>query len=316
MIRSAVPMVGGRGPRRARRVAAPILIVLVAGCSGGGDADPGDATTPADAVTPSSTAGLVDEPDVRDDQDDGDDGHDDGADDGGADSPALVPADDARRASLVAELGGAFGQVRAGPVEIDLTMTEGDVVSEASIRVDQTRGLVDSTWIQPVERVDAEITTRNVVVDGRFYVKSTDSDAAAELLDYYDGGEANAADLLENAFTAFGRIGRSLDRVLLFVEEVPFAAATESDGDAVRHHVVFDVDDIVAFYAETGLETTGAVDAHEPVRYEFVVDGEGRLVAIDASGTQFHDGEALELTATIEYRPIGEFDLEVPPLQE
>lgn len=57
------------------------------------------------------------------------------------------------------------------------------------------------------------ITTRKVLVDGRAFLKSdTGPEAAAALAFTEVSYEPFGPDLLDEAFTAFGRIGPSLDR--------------------------------------------------------------------------------------------------------
>jgi hypothetical protein len=294
------------------RLVAPIVaLVFAAGCAGGDDSAADAGAEPA-AVAPSSSAPttIADDPHDQDD----DDHDDDAVGPDLPDLPDLSPIDDARRAELIAELTSAFERARSGPAQIDLEMDEEGTESAASIRVDPPRGLLDSSWVQLTRR-GGEITTLYVVIDGRYFLKSTASAEAAALLDYYEGGASTADELVENVFTAFGRIGPTLDRLLLFVEELPYEVGTVAEGGAVRTVVVIDVDDVVDLFAETGLETTGTVHTHEPVRLDFIID-DGTLAGIDASGTQFHDGEAIELTASLRYRSIDAFDLEIPPLEE
>lgn len=222
------------------------------------------------------------------------------------------PVDDDERAMLLAELSEAFTDVRSGPVLIELEMEEEGTTSSASIRVDQGRGLLDATWVQLTRR-GSEITTLNVVVGGRAFLKSTVGEEAAAALDFVEVGASRTTELLEQVFTGYGRLGPSLDRILLFVESLPLHADIERDGVTTRATVTIDPLEVVDLYADTGLEQTGGGAPSEPVVLRFTI-ASGRLVLLEAGGTQFHDGEALTVTATLRYRPIEPFELDVPPV--
>ena len=65
------------------------------------------------------------------------------------------------------------------------------------------------------------------------------------------------------------------------------------------------------FLASSGLEAVGGELPDDPTTFQFTVVG-GQLVQLDASGTHFHDGEALSITATVRYSPIISFHLQPP----
>jgi hypothetical protein len=294
---TCAPKIDPRRPRR-RRHAAPVVAagLLAASACGGADEATSTATAPASGATSASSdvpAGPRDP--HRDDP---------------SAEPVGEPADREVRAELLGELTEAFAAVRSGPVLIELEMDE-DTPSTASIRVDQSRGLVDATWVQTTRR-GSEIVTRNVVVDDRTFFKSTAGEEAAAALDFVEVDRASGDALLENVFTAYGRIGPSLDRLLLFVETLPFRFAAEQDRSIRRWTVAIEPIDVIELFVETGLEVTGPGVPHAPMVLEFAVDA-GRLVGIEAAGTQFHDGEPLELTASLRYRSIESFEVEVPP---
>ena len=222
------------------------------------------------------------------------------------------PVDEQLRAELVATLSDAFDEVRSGPVLIEFEMNEDGRESSATIRVDHAAGLVDAVWIQPAGQ-GSEITTRNVVVDGRAFLKSTDGAAAEQALNFIEIGVQNAAELLDVVYTGYGRIGPSLDRLILLLEQLPFRVVVEGVAPDQRFTVSFDPADVATFYAETGLERMGGHIPDAAMTLTFVLEA-GNLVGLEAAGTHFHDGEALEVAAAVSFEVIEPFELEPPPL--
>jgi hypothetical protein len=227
------------------------------------------------------------------------------------DPVAIAGVDDATRAEIVATLRAAIDALYAQPLTIDLEMDEEDEPVTGTIRVDRHAELVDSVEVRPTGP-DSAITSRKIVVDGRAFLKSTTDAASEAALAFTEiAYEPFAPDLLDEAFTAFGRIGPSLDRWVLLLEDVPFDARTTELAGGVEISVNMSPFAIFAYYAESGLEAVGGEVHPAPTQIAFRIE-EGVLRDVVAGGTHFHDGEALEIVAAISYTPIEPFALDPP----
>lgn len=231
-----------------------------------------------------------------------------------ADPVAIEEADEATQARVVSELATAFEAVQSQPVEISIEMVEEDEPRTATVRIDKPMGLLDATLIQFGPGGSA-VTTRNVLVEGRAFLKSTTGPEAEAALDYTELPYASLGpDLLDEVFAGYGRIDKSLDRIVLLLESVPFAAQIVESEGRTEISVIMSPFAIYDFYGTSGLEAVGGSVPAEPTRLAFVVEA-GVLRGLVADGTHFHDGEALEVAATITYTPIDPFSLEVPPIE-
>ncbi len=179
-----------------------------------------------------------------------------------------------------------------------------------TLSVDQAAELLDSTWLVPT-RAGSRITIRHIVTDGRAYFRSTAGEEAEAVVEFTELDPTGIPALLEFGFTAYGRLGPSLDRLLLFIDELPMRAVVERVDSVDRVVLAIDSVAVVELLRETGLEQTGHVLPHEPVLLDITID-EGRPTRLIAAGTQFHDGEAVELSASIDYTPIDPFRVEPP----
>jgi len=227
----------------------------------------------------------------------------------------IADVDVATRTEILEDLRSAVAALRSGPVEIALEMDEDGEPRSATVRVDRGQMLLAGEWLAPTAR-GAVITTRHVVVDDRFFLKSTTSAEAEAALDFTELPlDPVGTELIEAVFTGYGRLSPSLDRILLLVEELPFAArVTDFDGGK-EISVVMSPIAIYNYYGENRLESVGGAVPTEPTQLAFRIE-DGVLVGIVAGGTHFHDGEALEVSATVAFTPIDAFALEVPPIQE
>lgn len=220
----------------------------------------------------------------------------------------------AAKAEIVETLRSSVDALYAMPVRIETTLVEDGVPVEGAARIDRVRGLADSTEKRTVD--GATITTRNVLAEGRAFLKSTTGPEAEAALTFTElGYEPFGPEFLDQAFTAFGRLGPSLDRIVMLLEELPFAAQTRSLGGGEELSVVVSPFAIADFYARTGLEAVGGRIDPQPTRFSFRIE-EGILTGIVADGTHFHDGEALEVSAAIMFTPISPFEVERPDVEE
>jgi hypothetical protein len=194
-------------------------------------------------------------------------------------------------------------------IETQLNEEGTSVIGDA--RIDRVRGLADSTEIRTVAE-DAAITTRKVLVAQRAFLKSVagpEADAALSFteVDY----EPFGPELIDESYTAFGRIGPSLDRIVMVIDELPIDAQITVQDGSEEVAVNLSPFAIAEYYATTGLEAVGGRIEAEPTRFVFRIE-DGVLTGIVADGVHFHDGEALEVTATISYTPIPSFGVELP----
>lgn len=232
-----------------------------------------------------------------------------------ADPLAVDDVDAATRERVLAELGAAIEGLQSTPVEITIEMIEDGEPRTATARVDQSAQLLEAVRVAPLEGGGA-VTTRNVVVDGRVFLKSTTGPEAEAALDYTElPFEPLGVDLLEEVFTGYARINKTLDRILLLLESVPFAAQITETDVGTEISVIMSPVAIYDFYGESGIESVGGNVPPLQTRLAFLIE-DGVLRGLVADGTHFHDGEALEVSATIAYEPIEPFALDVPPIQE
>ncbi len=231
------------------------------------------------------------------------------------DALAVADVDAATRSRVIDELSAAVAAVRAFPVEITTEMLEDGEPRTGSARVDPPGELLDSLLVAPLSSGSA-VTTRHVVVDGRAFLKSTTSAEAEAALDFTElPFEPIGAELLEEVYAGYGRIDKSLDRILTLLENVPFAARVTPLDNGTEISVVMSPRSIADYYAATGLEAVGGTIPPERTQLAFRID-DGVLRGLVAGGTHFHDGEALVVSATIAYTPIDPFTLEVPPTED
>jgi len=120
-----------------------------------------------------------------------------------------------------------------------------------------------------------------------------------------------AAKLAEGAYTVEGRIFDSLDVISRLVQEVPFRAtrleARSIDGlEVAGVGAEFSAHDVADFLATSELETIGSDEVVAgATAFEFWYSNR-QLVQLVATGTQFHDGEAIsDVGVRITYRAVG-----------
>jgi hypothetical protein len=229
--------------------------------------------------------------------------------------PLAVEAVDAgTRARILDDMRQAIDALYAEPVEITLEMSDGGEPETAVLRVDRSAGLLEGTWIDPLDG-GATVTTRHVVVDERVFFKSTTSPEAEAALDFTEFPyDTIGPELFDEVYAGYARVNKTLDRNLVLLEHVPFAAEITDVGTTTEISVTMSPFAIYDYYGASGLEVVGGDIHPEHTRLTFRIE-DGVLRGVVASGTLFHDGEALELSATIAFEPIGPFTLEIPPIQ-
>lgn len=230
--------------------------------------------------------------------------------------PLAVDAVDARtRARILDELRDAIDALYAEPVEITLEMSDGGEPETAVLRVDRKAGLLEGTWIDPLDGGSA-VKTRHVVVDERVFFKSTTSPEAEAALDFTELPYASIGpELFDEVYAGYARVNKTLDRNIVLLENVPFAGQITEDGTTTEISVIMSPFEIFNYYGESGLETVGGTVPPEHTQLAFRIE-DGVLRGVVAVGTLFHDGEALELSATIAFERIDPFTLELPPIQD
>lgn len=227
---------------------------------------------------------------------------------------AIEPVDAGTRARIVDELREAIDALYAEPVEISLEMSDGGEPETAIVRVDRGAGLLDGTWIDPLGDGSA-VKTRHVVVDERVFLKSTTSPEAEAGLDFTELPYVGIGpDLFDEVYAGYARVNKTLDRNLVLLENVPFAGQITEEGTTTEISVVMSPFAIFDFYGESGLETVGGSVHPEHTQLTFRIEG-GVLRGFDAEGVLFHDGEALELSASIVFEPIDPFTVDIPPIE-
>jgi len=266
---------------------ATIAALMTTACAGGGAAGGNQPATPTRSATTS------------------------GGDPISGDPVAIEPVAETTRRQVVDTLRRAVDTLYAAPVQIETQLDEEGVAVTGDARVDRTSGVAESVESRTLGP-DAAITTRKVVVDGRAFLKSTTGPEAEAAIAFTElGYEPFGRELLDEAYTAFGRIGPSLDRIVLLLEELPFEATITALDTGTEISVTLSPLSIFDFYAETGLEGVGGTVEPDETRLAFRIE-DGVLSGIVADGTHFHDGEALAITAAIVYTPIAPFVVAVP----
>lgn len=238
----------------------------------------------------------------------------------GSDAPPEDPisiddVDGATRRDIIATLRGSVEALYAGPVRIDAVLDEEGTPTVVEARVDRGAELAEVREVRSPSP-DVSITTQRVVIDGRAFFKSTTGPEAEAALDFTEVTfERSGRETLDDSFTALGRLGPSLERIIELLEELPFDAQITEGETGLEISVVMSPFAIYDYYAETGLEAVGGNVPQQPTRFAFLLD-DGMLLGIAADGTHFHDGEALDIEASVTFEPIEPFTLEIPPLQE
>ena len=124
-------------------------------------------------------------------------------------------------------------------------------------RVDAGEQLLESHLVAELAG-GSEVNTRHVIVDGRAFLKSTTSAEAEAALDFTElPFDPIGAELLDEVFVGYGRIDKSLDRILVLLENVPFAAQITPVDNGTEISVVMSPSAIAEYFAATGLEAVG-----------------------------------------------------------
>lgn len=282
----------GSAPVRSPTQVIPLAMLLLAACSS--SSAPADEAAP-DSVVADTTADGIASSQFTPEQE-----------------TMTAPATETERSRLVAEFDAGIEALHARPTMITTSFDEESVRSTGTARIDRTRGLLDAVLETETNR--GAITRRERVVEERYFLKSTtgpDAEAALNFTELpFEPGGAEAIDLV---YTAYGRIGPTLDRWSTLLANVDFSFTTDESATRVVHHVQFDPSSIFDFFQEAGLERVGGAVPDEPTSIRFTLVDDV-LVGIDAEGTHFHDGEALHVDATITYEPTTGFEVDVPPV--
>ena len=116
-----------------------------------------------------------------------------------------------------------------------------------------------------------------------------------------------------------GRAGASLERIVGYLEEIPFSAVElEPPASDARptsgYQVAFEAAAISRFLRDNDLELVGPSDHGGMTYYEFWIDEAGGYLArIAIGGVHFQDGEALDgFGGELVYTPGDKVDIDRP----
>lgn len=235
--------------------------------------------------------------------------------------PAFEPS--AEQVSLIAEVTSAIEVLLAGPgVSITFTAesvdggsTDGSVLIENSTGDHESRETLTSDINDRISVV-AETLVVGDVIFARVYPESDDP-STVEWVEVES--EPLRSRFIEEAFTAGGAAGASLERLVTLLENVPWdkgAARTDVEGHMIRSVLVrFSTVELWEFLREAQLELVGPSPAEDGTFYEFWIDVDsGALVRLLAAGTQFLDGEALRGSSIeIDYTILEEISIPRTP---
>ncbi|MDH4170775.1 MAG: hypothetical protein OEW42_14425 [Acidimicrobiia bacterium] len=125
-------------------------------------------------------------------------------------------------------------------------------------------------------------------------------------------------EFVDEALTLTGRGGGSLERIVRYLNELPFdvidlGRSEVGERTSTGRQVIFEAADISQLLRMNGLELVGPSDPPGQTYYEFWVDeATGALTRLALAGVQFHDGEALEgFGGRIDYE-VSVIDLDAP----
>jgi hypothetical protein len=236
--------------------------------------------------------------------------------------PAFEPS--AEQVSFIAEITSAIEVLFAGPgVSVTFTAesadggsTDGSVLIENSTGDHESRETLTSDINDRISVVAENLVVGDVIF-ARVYPESDDPSTVewAEV-----ESEPLRSRFIEEAFTAGGAAGASLERLVTLLENVPWelegAARTDVEGRMIRSVLVrFSVVELWEFLREAQLELVGPSPAEDGTFYEFWIDVDsGALVRLLAAGTQFLDGEALRGSSIeIDYTILEEISIPRTP---
>ncbi len=160
------------------------------------------------------------------------------------------------------------------------------------------------------------VITDRIVLNDTMYVRIFQASEVEPDWTVLDIDREFQEELVGEAYTAFGTLGASLERIIELARNVSVSIedrGTQMDGDLEANVVqfIFEAEHIRLYFAANQLELVGPFEAHGQTVYEFWIEDHVRRLG--GAGTQFHDGEAIEDVLTrVDYSVATEGSVQPP----
>jgi len=200
-------------------------------------------------------------------------------------------------------------------VSVELRGAEDGYELTGSVEVDLTTGDYRSTELETYESGSA-VRSDHTLVGDILYVRFDQGDDGTDKPFTPVEIVADRQEFVDEALTMAGRAGGSLDRVVRYLDEIPFNSIELEANPvtrAVGYQASFRAADVAGFLRDNDLEQVGPRDPAGLTVYEFWIDSEGVLIRVALGGVHFQDGEALEgFGGELRYSPGGVVTIAAP----